>query len=544
MPTSDSTGHKRIEVLLRQAAQLYRDNRFKDTVEIWKEICEIEPDNPYWLHNLALALLYSERLDECLPLFAHLLQIAPELSRVHNNFAMAALRLGVSFSGVAHFFIQALMLSKDEGEFYRHLMNSVNSIVYGFEDRTEAEAALDRLTECVVQFLEHNSEAEYRKTNQEELTRLINIYRHIARFRSCFGHTEWAAAAEELNTAKHGFSKLGLENFVQGIARIEAIFKLARDISSYVEAIGNGFYEHPGSALATCIDLQEQFKRQSYSHPDKYPVLFRLQTLLFTFLDGTSIALQYLDGRSASHEGIEDKCSVIQMLSADYFRDIGQDLLTALRSMNKACSGIAAAIIRRANPDLINNDRHAAWRRICLLLNGLHLDFRAVDVALARGQLGWVYDPKKESIRVVQGFKAFIERQAWHDHYVNGAPQENIERALLQAYLLPRNYREVPVRGGRSDVLMFEMDGRLVFETKIWRGQANFNSGLSEIAEYIQGEGDDGLLTCAFYIVLDPTVTARAAAYISRDEVSSRLKEGNIEVVVVHIKPPQPSAKA
>jgi tetratricopeptide (TPR) repeat protein len=157
-----STSDERIEALRTKAELLHRDRRFAEEAEAWSEICQIQPDNALWLHNLALALLHCDRLDECLPLFVRLLQEAPTLSRVHNIFAMAALRLGVPPKFLISHFIQALELSQDDDEFYRHLINSCNSIVYGFDDQTESEAVLDLLGDRVVGLIEERSEPKYR----------------------------------------------------------------------------------------------------------------------------------------------------------------------------------------------------------------------------------------------------------------------------------------------------------------------------------------------------------------------------------------------
>ena len=428
---------------------------------------------------------------------------------------MAALRLGVPPKFVAPHFIQALEFSEDADEFYRHLLNACNSVVYGFDDPTEADAALDVLADCVLRLIEQRSEPEYRHNNRGYLTRLIDVYRHMAQFRSFFAHAEWALAKGELDLARRGFRQMGLENAVRGLTSIQATFELARSISAYVENIADGLYKEPGAALAKCIDLQKQCNVRK-NQPDKYPMFERLQKLLAAFLDGIAMALTYLSGQRSSFIGLQDQCSIIQALSVDYFSNLGKDLLTALSAVDKICSGVAIMVNRRASPDLTHDDKYAAWRTICLLLNGLHLDFRAIDIALARGYLGWVYDPRQECKRIVQGFKTFIERQAWRDLYVGGAPQENIARALLQAYLIPRNDREIFVKGGRSDILMFERDRRCIFEMKIWRGQSYFNTGLSEIEQYIEGEGDDGRLRCAFYIILDPTMTDRAVGYVAQ----------------------------
>jgi hypothetical protein len=58
-------------------------------------------------------------------------------------------------------------------------------------------------------------------------------------------------------------------------------------------------------------------------------------------------------------------------------------------------------------------------------------------------------------------FKSLVERQTHKDVFVNGRAQENIARALLQTFLTRRSYREVRVRGGQSDLLVFDKQGSI-----------------------------------------------------------------------------------
>jgi len=65
-----STGDGRIEALHAKAARLHKERRFADEATVWREICEIEPNSPFWLHNLALALLHSDQFDDVYRLLA------------------------------------------------------------------------------------------------------------------------------------------------------------------------------------------------------------------------------------------------------------------------------------------------------------------------------------------------------------------------------------------------------------------------------------------------------------------------------------------
>ncbi|BBC24942.1 hypothetical protein [Pseudanabaena sp. ABRG5-3] len=138
-------------------------------------------------------------------------------------------------------------------------------------------------------------------------------------------------------------------------------------------------------------------------------------------------------------------------------------------------------------------------------------------------------------------FKNHIERQAWKDIFINNKPQENIARALLQAFLRSRSYREVLVRGGKTDILSFNKEGMLLYETKIWRGEQYHLQGLREIEEYIKGEGDDKELLSVFYVGFDPTKTYRSKSYLGTDYVTQLVGNFSINTITICLAPPQPS---
>ncbi|HEX9929503.1 MAG TPA: hypothetical protein VGB02_13275 [Pyrinomonadaceae bacterium] len=148
----------------------------------------------------------------------------------------------------------------------------------------------------------------------------------------------------------------------------------------------------------------------------------------------------------------------------------------------------------------------------------------------------------KTAQETVLSFKQYFERQTYKDIYVNDNPQENIARAILQAYLVPRSYREVPVRGGRTDILAFTKSGRFLYETKIWRGGEYYKQGLRELEEYLEGEKGDDLLD-VFYIIFDPTKNNQAADYVGSEFRTIKILDKNVSVVIIKVWLPTPSKK-
>lgn len=155
----------------------------------------------------------------------------------------------------------------------------------------------------------------------------------------------------------------------------------------------------------------------------------------------------------------------------------------------------------------------------------------------------FIKHPLAQAMTEILDFKSFVERQTFRDIFVNGKAQENIARALLQTALIRRSYREVPVRGGQSDILVFDRYGRMLYETKIWRGPSYFLQGLREIEEYIAGEDSDGQLSSAFYILFDDTKSAAARRYRGSDITTEVVANRTVNVVVINIRPPSPSRK-
>jgi len=152
-------------------------------------------------------------------------------------------------------------------------------------------------------------------------------------------------------------------------------------------------------------------------------------------------------------------------------------------------------------------------------------------------------DPVEDARVHLEEFVSLIERQLHTDLTEDGPPQEKFLRGYLQAFLPSRSYREVPVRGGRSDILVHLPQGRLLFETKIWRGESSYNGGLAEISEYIHGENSDRGLLAAFYLLGDPTPSHSATKHIGAKRTLVRVAGFPTEVYIIDLSPPTPSAK-
>ncbi len=194
--------------------------------------------------------------------------------------------------------------------------------------------------------------------------------------------------------------------------------------------------------------------------------------------------------------------------------------------------------------DLHERRREHQKRVIQALFSRLSSD-SATEEALS-GRLppdGTPLDPVEDARVQIEEFVSLVERQLHSDLTEDGPPQEKYLRGFLQASLRYRSYREVPVRSGRSDILVHLPQGRLLFETKIWRGESSYKGGLAEISEYVQGENSDRGLLGAFYIIGDPTGSKSAITHIGAKHTVVDVFGFPAEVYVIDLSPPTPSTK-
>ncbi len=99
---------------------------------------------------------------------------------------------------------------------------------------------------------------------------------------------------------------------------------------------------------------------------------------------------------------------------------------------------------------------------------------------------------------ILSHFREFVERRGREAFKVTDMPQEATGQYLLSAYLdvLMRQvgsetFVEVPSGPGRLDLIVVYQGERYVVETKIWRGKAEFDKGLQQLATYLETEGTE-----------------------------------------------------
>lgn len=534
--------NKRLETLFNEADKCHREKDYARELGLRQQICELEPENPYYRHNLALALMNNDRFVGALEIFDTLVEEYPQLSRAHNNRAVLLLRIGVDLPYLVPAFLQALGTSTDVPEFCTHFMNICGAIAYGLDEG--ANEALDILEEAFPEVLEKVSPPEFAEKNVKNMKLLLAAYRDIAKYRGAFAQRRWRAAENALDAAKHKLNELDLANFVRNIDKyVMQYFSLCRDVVAALERIGGDPLIGPAEALKEFDSLLRRARSIGVRKDARDSLQARLLDILGWFLIGAMHSLTYLCNPTKEYKQDTVPRNTIVKLSSTSLVDLGQDLSYFLQFLERQCTNLSNIGESIADEARLLDLQNETWTRVALFCNGTSFDFRSVDVAIARDMLGWEYSPLEDARAEIRRFKSHIERQSNQDIFVDGRPKENLARALLQAFLKPRSYREVQVRGGQTDILTFAKNGTFLYETKIWRGPKYHEQGLREIEEYIIGEDEDQRLRGVFYVIFDPTKSNRAEAYLGGAFSSVDIADRQVDVVVVNLSLPKPSKK-
>jgi len=180
---------KEIDKLFSGAKHFHRNQEYERELEVWRKVCRIKPANPFFKHNVALALMNSGKYDEAIELFDYLAKKYPGLSRVHNNRANLLMRMGVELQYLTPLFMQALNTSEDVNEFTIHFHNVCGSIVYGVDEG--GDEALDTIEEMLPDLLDNISPPDLRQRNKSYISGIMSGYRNMAAYRKSLIQRRW-----------------------------------------------------------------------------------------------------------------------------------------------------------------------------------------------------------------------------------------------------------------------------------------------------------------------------------------------------------------
>jgi len=159
-----------------------------------------------------------------------------------------------------------------------------------------------------------------------------------------------------------------------------------------------------------------------------------------------------------------------------------------------------------------------------ILVNGYDFRPHAVDGQLEMGA-------------PLSRFREFIERRGQEAFNVTDMPQEATGQYMLMAYLevVVRElggdlFTEIDSGDGRIDLLIVYEGHRYVIETKIWRGPAAFDRGLTQLAGYLETEGVDQ----GYYVIFH----ARPNVYgkLTYEELEFEKREAGKEIGVYLVR--------
>jgi hypothetical protein len=137
---------------------------------------------------------------------------------------------------------------------------------------------------------------------------------------------------------------------------------------------------------------------------------------------------------------------------------------------------------------------------------------------------------------ILHRFREFIERRGREAFKVSPMPQEATGQYLLMAYLEAIiqqtggvTFTEAPSGDGLLDLIVVYGKQRYVIETKIWRGQVQYERGITQLEDYLATEG----LDTGYFVVFH----ARPNVYgdFTQDQVEFVLERPNGMTIYVYL---------
>jgi hypothetical protein len=532
MPNDDSK--QLIQQLIDEGVSAHEEGNYVLELEIWKRVASIAPDDYYWQANLAMAFFQVGQSMQSIILFKHVIHCNPLVSQAYNNLAVVLTEEGVPVGSLIPYFSCALATSETYEHFLRHLLNYSLSVSLGFDD-DEGLAWLDKVHDEAIAFLKRVGDLTDSKAELVDI--IVTAFSCYAFLRKSIASRDWTTAFHALEEANKIFTLLGFKSELTRIEKMRPVLELVQKLFDYLERCAT--LDTPLSTAVNQLDSLHQEASDSIRlavQTGHSPLINLLGWFVSEFLR----QLNWLEAPSSHYdeEAYFIPKSAISAISASDYVDFGERLVEFLSQCNRTLSQLSKLISSLPSTIARNSASLKAWNRIRLHIIGTILDFVGLENELAGEMAGWTKSSAEKLRKELLEFRGYIEGQASFDIYVNKKPQENIARALLQAFLSNRGYREVPSRGGRMDVLIVERGDVFIIETKIWRGKINHNDGLVELEEYAERESISSYAG-SFYLVFDPTESRKAQSYVNSLQVRP-----DIETIVVSISLPIPSKKA
>lgn len=521
-----------VDELARAGIDAYERGEYAVELEIWKKVAVLDPDDPHWQSNLAQAFANVGKFEQAAILFQYAMSLPRPPSAAFNNYVAMLATLGAPTSELLPLIVLALEASEGYDYFQRHLANLAAAVALA--DRPADEVVWSTVRERALAFLERHND----RTPEHEnfVKRCITAYANYQPFKVALAQQDWSAASHALSHLELIFS--GSEFEKVELARIRAfrpLLETAAEFLALLDKVGSGVGLQPSELLECLAKLREQLIAAA-SNSGSYGS--------HTFLDlvGWSMAelmrqCRWLAAPSSIYDADAHATPNAQLaaLSRTPYAELGEMLQATLLCSNRTMRRTSQRLGIIRSPVEREEALSKAWQAFRMTAHAIASEYRGVSTHLTREMLGWNIAPRDRLMRDVERFRSFIESRAHQDLFVHGKPYEQIARALLLAFLKERGFAEVPLRGGRVDILAVTRDAISIIEVKIWRGPRTYLDGLAELREYVAANAVPGLAS-SLYLVLDPTAAKRARKYID-----SLARPEGIDVVVVDIRPQAPS---
>jgi tetratricopeptide (TPR) repeat protein len=520
--------------LIESGIAAYERGEYAREVDIWKAVAARDPQNPHWHANLAQAFANVGRVEQAEILFQYAMSFSPPPSAALNNYVAMLARLGGSTSQMLPLLVLALERSETYQHFERHLLNVAAAIALG--DRPASEGVWLAVRENCLAILDRAHDKT--SAHEEFVDDVVRMFARYQPFKVSLERQDWAAASGTLSTLEQEFAQWRLgQNEVARIRHFRPLLSGSVALFEALQKLGSDAEYPPPDFHGEVSSAYEQLQAV-----EKAAGMFGSRT----FLDIVGWSLAELHRQSAwlvepsseyDTEAHATPSSHLLDLSRSGYSELGEMLHALLAVFNRTIRRASQRRGSARSPSERRGIHEEAWRAIRISVHGIVGEYRGLSEVLAREMLGWNAPPRDRLSRDVERFKSFVEARTYPDFYIQGKPQEQIGRAVLLAFLRDRGFSEVPMRGGRVDVLVVHREVTFVVELKVWRGPQYHEDGIAELQEYVANGAvpDLGGMT---YIVLDATESGKAVEYVEGNK-----RPENVDVVVVRINPSTPSRK-
>ena len=335
---------KEIECLWKKANALYLKGKFKQESEIRGEICKLAPKNAKARHNYALSLSLDGEFIKAEKQFIIALQLDPEDSRSHNNYANILFFFRKDEDSAFKHYLDSLYYSKDVNDFSRHFHNYCITLSLGSQKNNE-----EKLVWLIDNVIDKKFGGDFRRKNIDFFKGLVNVYLYINQAKLYWIENKWDYAVKELKKASEKCIVLKLDSFSKGVMNISEDVTLTKEIASAIEKVSidldlnifqqniNDLYEKISKLIALKESMQLLFADGLCFG---VVVILDLLNAIKLFSESILSSLEYFKSQEKFIDKISQNILMIHKVTAHNFSYFGRQLswvLDLLKTIIKRC---------------------------------------------------------------------------------------------------------------------------------------------------------------------------------------------------------------